>query len=275
LVAASRLNVWNSWLTHEEVAAVRAHGGTVRVLDGWSSLSEPQWFGSTFAQRMYAAKAAGDPWAKVSINSAHGKFGQGIMQTAWVKRHGVWNADTELGFPSWHQRPLVSAYVLSRARLRLHAMLHALKAAGWRCLYVDTDCVHTDCPPDKFPGELGAELGQWAHEATASEAVYVAPKVYMLRLAEGTYKPDDGPFKLAAKGLPREQVTWELMMQAASGKPVGFRTDKGLVGFRRLAGTWEARRSMQVRQLTTQTGGKYVIESRNRQRRLAYPDHLE
>ncbi len=258
-----------AWLTHEEVAEVRLHGGKVTILEGWASQTEPQWFGDTFARRMYAAKQAGDPWSKVSINSAHGKFGQGILQTSWVKRGDDWVADYELGFPAWYQRPLVSAFVLSRARVRLHRMLHALKLAGWRVLYVDTDCVHTDCPPDQFPGELGDELGTWAHETTATEAVYVAPKVYALRLADGT-------LKMAAKGLPRAKVTWESMLEAASGNPVSFSNDAGLTGFRRLGGAWEARRSRSVRRLSTQTGGKkHVIGSLGSTGRLSYPDQHE
>lgn len=251
-----------AWCTHEEIAAVREHGGTVDVIEGWVSQSEPQWFGATFARQMYEAKKQKDPWAKVSINSAHGKFGQGIMQTGWVKRHGVWTADYELGFPAWHQRPLISAFVLSRARLRLHAMLHKLKAEGWHAYYVDTDCVHTNCPPERFPGVQGVELGEWNCEATATEAMYVAPKVYMLRLA-------DGKAKLAAKGLPRKQVTWEAMERAATGEPVSFTNDDGLQGFRRQAGGWAPLRSTTTRRLSPQTGGKTRVE---RSRKLRYPD---
>lgn len=263
-------HVWRydgeAWLTHEEVAEVRAHGGRVDVLDGWACATPSEPFGQHFARSMYELKAKGDPWAKVSINSAHGKFGQGILQTAWARRHGRWEADYELGFPAWHQRPLVSAYVLSRARLRLHRMLHALKAAGFRCLYVDTDCVHTDCPPDRFPGVLGDQLGEWAHEATAEEAVYVAPKVYMLKLASGGVK-------MAAKGLPRDQVTWEAMLDAAKGNPVSFTSDAGLVGFRRLNGKWEARRSKSVRRLQPQTGGKrHVVGPYGSTGQLSYAD---
>lgn len=237
------------WLTSEEVAAVRAHGGRVIVLEGWACMTEPRWFARDFAAQLYAAKQHGDPWAKVSVNSAHGKFGQSIIQTAHVKRAGAWVADFELGFPSWHQRPLISAFVLSRARLRLHATLEALRAAGWRAFYVDTDCVHTDCPPDAFPGQLGEQLGEWKHEATATEAVYVAPKVYALRLA-------NGEVKLAAKGLPKSEVTFEALCAAARGSPVPFRSDSGLVSFRSQKGAWGPRQQHSTRVLRAQTGGK-------------------
>lgn len=245
-----------AWVTHEEIGAVTRHGGQVEIHEGYASHSDPQDFGAHFAVEMYAAKQQGDPWAKVSINSAHGKFGQGVIQQNWVKRQGVWAADLELGFPAWHQRPLISAFVLSRARIRLHAMLHELQRRGWRVFYVDTDCVHTDCPPDQFPGTLGAALGEWAHEATATEAVYVAPKVYMLKL-------DDGGVKMAAKGLPRDAVTWEHMVSAAQGIPIRFSSDKGLIGFRRLDGTWEPRRAFSARRLSPQTGGKQYVKGRS------------
>lgn len=258
-----------AWLTHEEVEEVRLHGGHVEVVEGWASQSEPAWFGNTFAREMYVAKAAGDPWAKVSINSAHGKFGQYLLQSSWARRQGEWECDYELGFPAWYQRPLISAYVLSRARLRLHRMLHTLKLAGWRIYYVDTDCVHTDCPPDQFPGQLGTELGEWAHEFTAERAVYAAPKTYMLVNAAGETK-------LAAKGLPREQVTFDHLVDAARGNPVTFSVHKGLVGFRRLAGKWEARRSKGTRRLTSQTGGKkHVIGHLGSTGQLSYADQDE
>jgi hypothetical protein len=258
-----------AWLTHEEVDEVRLHGGRVDVVEGWASQSDAVPFGQHFAREMYAAKQAGDPWAKVSINSAHGKFGQGVLQTNWIRRDGRWESDYELGFPAWHQRPLISAYVLARARIRLHRALHALRKQGARVLYVDTDCVHTNCPPDAFPGVLGDELGQWAHEFTARRAVYVAPKVYRL-------EDENGGFKMAAKGLPREQVTFELMREAARGNPVSFTSDKGLVGFRRLGGAWEARRSKSKRSLSTKTGGKnHVVGQYGLTGRLTYKDEHE
>ncbi len=254
------------WLTSEEVARVRECGGTVDVHEGWSCLADSQWFARDFAAQLFKAKQHGDPWAKVGVNSAHGKFGQSIIQTTHVKRGGAWEVDFELGFPSWHQRPLISAFVLARARIRLHVALTALREAGWSAYYVDTDCVHTDCPPELFPGKLGDALGEWKHEGEALEAVYVAPKVYGLRMK-------DGELKMASKGLPRKQVTWKAMRAAAGGEVVRFNSDDGLVSFRSQKGTWGPRQQHSQRALRAQTGGKKRGYSQTGETgRLSYKD---
>lgn len=264
------------WLTDEELTVLRTWGGRAEIHEGWVCTTEPVWFGRDFASSLYAAKSKGDPWAKVGVNSGHGKFGQSIVQTAHVKRGRVWEVDYELGMPAWYQRPLVSAFVLSRARLRLHATLQALRAAGWEHYYVDTDCVHTNCPPDQFPGALSGALGEWKLETVAARAAYVAPKVYGLELADDSPdvlkgKAKAGALKLAAKGLPRAQVTWRHLV-AARYEPQHFTDASGLVSFRGQKGTWGARAASRSRTLRAQTGGKHAVEISKTKSRLTYPE---
>lgn len=253
-----------AWLTTEELAEVRAHGGTVKVKRGYLS-EEVMPFGQRFVEAMYQAKLRGDPWAKVSINSAHGKLGQGVLQaTHYRTTDGRWVIDRELVLPSWYQRPLISAYVLSRARLRLFRAMHALRSKGWRVFYCDTDCVHTDCPPDQFPLPVSdTELGAWKLEAAATRAVYVAPKVYALDTPDGV--------KLRAKGMPKG-VTIEHLLDAARGDPVNMRAVQGLVGFHSQS-NWGAKAASLNRTLKVQTGGKrHVVSIEKAAGSLSYPD---
>lgn len=256
-------HVWSydgeAWLTGEEIATVRDAGGKVTIQHGWESVvSAP--FGANFVPAMYDAKLAGDPWAKVSINSAHGKLSQGVFQSNYVAIDG-WHVELELSFPAWYQRPPMGAFILSRARIRLWRTLNALKAQGWQVYYVDTDCVHTNCPPEAFPGERSeTKLGAWKLEAIAEQAVYVAPKVYGLQLSDGTLKK-------AAKGLPRDGVTWEVLAKAAQGERLKLTSQSGLVSFKGQKGAWGAARATQARTLARQTGGKVANGTK-----LEYPD---
>lgn len=251
------------WATSEELAELRAHDGEATVKRGYVT-EEVAPFGQRFVAAMYEAKLRGDPWAKVCINSAHGKLGQGVLQaTHYRTTDGRWVVDRELVLPSWYQRPLISAFVLSRARLRLFRAMHALRADGWRVFYCDTDCVHTDCPPESFPLPVSdTALGAWKLEATCSRAVYVAPKVYALDAADG--------MKLRAKGMPKG-VTIEHLLDAARGEPVKMSATQGLVGFLSQQ-QWGAKAATLNRTLKVQTGGKRHVETVKEAGSLSYPD---
>lgn len=257
-------HVWRydgeAWCTSEEIEVVRASGGTVEIKRGWVSTGAPQFFGQQFVTTLYGAKQRGDVWAKVGVNSGHGKLSQGLLQSSFVLRGGRYERDFELTFPAWYQRPLIGAFLLARARVRLWRVLEALKRAGFRVYYCDTDSVHTNCPPENFPGILGPELGQWKHEGRASEACYVAPKVYGLQTAEG--------LKLAAKGLPKKQVTWDVLRDASRGETVVLQEKAGLVAFRSQT-EWGPKVAHKKRALMRQAGGKRYVAGTNR---LSYRD---
>jgi hypothetical protein len=236
-----------AWCTSEELAELRAQGGVAKVRRGYVS-EETAPFGQKFVAAMYEAKLRGDPWAKVCINSAHGKLGQGVLQATHFRTlDGRWVVDRELVLPNWYQRPLISAFVLSRARLRLFRAMHALREDGWRVFYCDTDCVHTDCPPERFPLPVSdTALGAWKLEATATRSVYVAPKVYALDCP--------GEVKLRAKGMPKG-VTIQHLLSAANGEAVNMKATQGLVGFLSQK-EWGAKAATLKRTLKVQTGGK-------------------
>jgi hypothetical protein len=240
------------WLTSEELRAVREARGTARVLRGWVS-ERSGWVAREFVEQLYAQKQAGSPWAKVAINSLHGKFSQGVLQgTYYRQRDGSYLRDRELVFPSWHQRPVIAAFVLARARLRLWRTMQALLDAGWEVYYCDTDCVHTNCPPQHFPGALGDGCGEWKHECGPAEAVYVAPKVYGLSYWEGAKHIQ----KVVSKGLPKKEVTFSTLLRAASGERVSVSQRAGLVAFLSQTKGWGPTAAELQRTLCIQTGGK-------------------
>lgn len=253
--------VGGAWVTSEELRALRDAGGEARVILGYVS-ETVGWFGKRFVDELYAEKLAGSPWAKVAINSLHGKFSQGILQGSYYRqKDGSYVQDRELSFPSWHQRPLVAAFVLARARLRLWQTMDALQRAGWEVFYCDTDCVHTNCPPEKFPGTLGDACGEWKLEAGPARAVYVAPKVYALEQA-------GRKTKVVCKGFPAKTVTIDTLLRAAKGEAICVTDRAGLQGFKTQAG-WGAHVSQLSRTLTIQTGGKKHERSSGY---LLYPD---
>jgi len=275
------------WLTSEELAAVRESGGAARVARGWVSTTEGP-LGQRFIQTMYERKLAGDPWAKLTINCPHGKFDQGIFQQAYYRlRDGTYAVDRELGFLSWFQRPLIGAFILARARIRLWRTMEALRAAGWQVFYLDTDCIHTDCPPESFPGALGPELGAYKLEVEASMAVYVAPKVYGLEKSEEWWAkekakdPEAQRCKVVCKGFPAKMVSMDTLLRAARGERVSVKERAGLTAFRSQLLErneegeplgWGPRVATLERTLCIQKGGKKY--ERRGTGSLIYPDSI-
>lgn len=222
------------WATSEELTAARAElGARVEVLYGWVTARVLP-FGQVFVRRLYALKEAGSPFAKVCLNALHGKFGQRLL-SATYRRNGPeeYVRDEELSLPRWYQRPLVEAHILARARVALWRAMDRLHRKGYRVLYTDTDSIHTDCPPEEFPGAtgavLGGELGQWELKGCAREALYLAPKTYALRW-------EDGSVFIASKGLPQKSesipwgVSWEVLDKAWR-QPVEVSATWGLHAF--------------------------------------------
>jgi hypothetical protein len=244
-----------AWLTSEEIKAVRAARGAVRVVRGFVSMNA-QMMGRGFFPGLYAEKATGRPGAKAIINAATGKTLQGPGGVTYVLERGGYCRDVELGFLAWYQRPLVGAFIHGRARLALWMAMDALRAAGWRVFYVDTDGLHTDCPPELLPAEIhvGLAAGEWKVEGVAEEAVYLGPKFYGLRLP-------GGGVKLVTSGVPSGAVSWEKLLRAARGLRVDVEARAGLDGFLSVSGQWGPRAAVHRRTLCLHTGGKSRVRS--------------
>lgn len=208
------------WLTSEEMAAAREEGFRLEVLHGFVSLvSIP--FGMRFATELYRLKEAGEPFAKVCLNALHGKLGEQLIHDTYRTTKGdhrsFWR-NSELALPAWHQRPLMEAFILARARIALWRQMDALHRAGHRVLYTDTDSIHTTADESAFRrcgGVLGKSPGQWEVKAVATRAIYLARKAYALETPDAKDKSGAPlPHQFALKGFPSLLHSWELFERA-------------------------------------------------------------
>lgn len=222
------------FLTWEIAQALEERGANVvRAGKGWAPTGRVPAFARRFVDELFRVKEGGgfaSFAAKVTVNSLHGKLGEnplrerhllkpehrhtplaGLSTGAW---HDCYTTEPAPVRAEIHEQPLAAACILGRARLTLARAIEALERAGFRFFYCDTDSIHTDAAPVDFKRvmdaaglvSLGPDLGQWGLEATASSAIYLAPKVYQLETAKGP--------KGASKGFPKEQVTADLLRAA-------------------------------------------------------------
>lgn len=254
-----------AWLTSEELRAVREARGTARVVRGWVSDGAIN-MGHRLIPALYAEKLEGIPWSKAGLNALSGKTLQGPWGETYYHKPSGYVRDAELALLEWYQRPLVGAFIQARARLALWRAMQALVNDGWRVLYVDTDGLHTDCPPALLPAEIrvGVALGEWKVEGIATEAVYLAPKVYGLKYA-------DGSEKLIVSGVPRGAVSWENLQRASRGYTVEIATRSGLEGFMSCARDNVPKAAEHRAALSTHTGGKRRVR-KHRNGNLWYRD---
>lgn len=205
------------WIVPEERAALIECGVAVTLIEGWAAITEAE-VGQNFVRELYAQKAQGVPWAKVYVNSLHGKFSETILKDQWTRehpseywaeipptKHGRWwhsvtKAIDKDGRAAPHVQPIAAAQILGRARVALWRVAHKLQNAGWEVYYCDTDSMHSNCPPDQMAAAgiaLGGQLGDLELESgpEACEGIYLGPKAYLL-IRDGEI------VKSALKGVP-------------------------------------------------------------------------
>jgi hypothetical protein len=201
------------WLTDEEIECFERCGVPVNRFEGYAPITTIN-LGQLFVQVMYAEKERGSYYAKVWLNSAHGKWAEHPLKDCYTlfRPSTFWEPggiDPEGPYWHWseikvdedgkapvHCHPIAAAQVMARARIGLWECWKALQDAGWEVYYGDTDSVHTNCPPEHFPLPLGKLLGQWSFEGGPYEGYYLGPKAYLLIDENGV------PQKSALKGVP-------------------------------------------------------------------------
>lgn len=201
------------WLIDDEIAALEECGVPVNRFEGWAPNTMVA-MGQEFVRVLYAEKERGSFFAKVWINSAHGKWSEHPLKDCYTKYrpseyfepegmkpegpywHWAEIKCDDKGFAAPHCQPLASALTLGRARVKLWRIIDALQRAGWEVYYWDTDSIFTNCPPERMPVPLGKELGMLAYEAGPCEGYFLGPKAYLLINEFGEIT------KQALKGVP-------------------------------------------------------------------------
>ena len=236
-----------AWVCGEELQDLReaAEIHSLEVHEGWAPETIAA-VGQDFAARMFAEKEAGSPWAKVMVNSLHGKFSEDPLKECWTEREPradqcvgpspelrtsgarsfwrwfEWSLDKRGRAPA-HAQPIAAGQILGRARAALSRVLRAVQAAGWEVYYCDTDSVHTNCPPEHFPIPLGDSLGELAIESgeEACEAIYLGPKAYVLHRDGEIVKSalKGAPFRSMADATTESTPEGTLYRQARNGEP--------------------------------------------------------
>jgi hypothetical protein len=106
----------------------------------------------------------------------------------------------------------IASYVTSMARVRLNEGIYKLTEKGRKLnvYYCDTDSIYTRKFTDTFglPKEmLGDKLGQWKLEGSFTDAIFIAPKMYMFK------RKSDGKHCMKCKGIFKEKLKPEFFHQ--------------------------------------------------------------
>lgn len=215
-----------AWCCPEELEDLDRAGVGVQLLEGWAPEAMAP-VGQLFLRDLYTQKEAGSFFAKVYLNSLHGKFSEnpiretwssGARPTSWMGPepelvgdywHGFSTAADAGGDMPRHLQPLAAATILGRCRSKLYRGLAAVLDAGGRIFYCDTDSIHCSLPPERMTEigrrtgafSIGQALGQLNPEGGPFRACYLGSKAYAIL-------DDDGnAIKGALKGIPWKQLS--------------------------------------------------------------------
>jgi hypothetical protein len=177
-------------------------------------------------------------FAKILMNSLYGKFGANpdnygnFMCVPWEERDAYrdegFNFDGKLGLHAVVRRDL-DPWQKHFINIATAASITGfVRAYLWRSLdasdnpvYCDTDCIVARAFDAGMP--IGKELGEWAHEGTASDGWFAGKKLYYLKGdfgkdAAGKAKRE----KMASKGVRPDA---KKIKAAAMGQAVKVRSD--------------------------------------------------
>lgn len=243
------------WQHLDDTRGVRS----LTIHEGWLPRATGD-VGRAFSDWCFAEKERGVPWSKLAVNAMHGKAGERPLKDNWTRgpvpdfalkepaprtvgdwtQWWAWGCDRR-GLCPPHAQPLIAGPVLGRARTALAKGLQAVQDVGGRVFACDTDSIICDVPPESFPLPLGGALGMWAHEFTAVEGIFLGPKAYCLRSADGKIKAackgisfsalergirEEGSpalFREARAGETATDLRWRFFEEAAKGGARGYR----------------------------------------------------
>lgn len=194
---------WEAWFPANELRYALSQGVDVQPLQ-CEIYSAKQPF-ATFINQVYAlkanAKGALRETTKKILNGGWGKFGQRPDQQSLIAfasvdelHTAIWTEPgryTRLGKQSatvssfrWpkHTNFAVASYILGGARIALHKDLRHSRLPA----YCDADAVHCELDAFKKSARIGNALGQLKECVRDFQGEYYAPKLYRLRLSDGS-----------------------------------------------------------------------------------------
>ncbi len=184
--------------------------------------------GKDFQKILFKWKEEGVFFAKVWLNSLHGKFCERVAKDTWdaiypkkcflgeinppqlVEGVDLWRFEKLAvdesgpyeGRAKPHYQPINGALIYGRARAHIISIIRTIQKAGWRVFYTDTDSVFTNCPPlimaSLFGSGMGSDLGQLSFEGGPYNGWILGRKLY--------YLVNDTDQKIAAKGVPMKRL---------------------------------------------------------------------
>jgi hypothetical protein len=201
-----------SWARDEIQHAIDG-GSRLLGLDGAVAWAEESPLLAPHVERCFELRRQADTgalktWLKFLANSLTGAFAQDPKQD--MVSLGDYADDPsyeQVGRYDWIWRRAVN-HISSRAHVHWAATLTArarielldqINHAGDDWCYSDTDSV---IAARKLTRNVGAELGQWKHEGSATGFRAIAPKVY-------TYTDEKGARYARAKGIPDAVREWD------------------------------------------------------------------
>jgi len=117
---------------------------------------------------------------------------------------GVWLEPKVIAIP--HRHVPIAAHITALARRNIFNWMAMCRNFH----YCDTDGFSTNEELDN-----STDLGRLKHEDTLEYANFISPKVYLKKLAEGTYKTEDLPegIKVKAKGFSLGKDKWKAVQK--------------------------------------------------------------
>lgn len=233
------LGRWQGTYTTPEIEKAKSLGYNIKILDGivWTNKSSPfkEYVDFWFEKKDLAKKSndtAMTTISKLHLNGLYGKFGQRRkfkVVTETVTQDDIRERNVQSLFDDdlytmdkEDKRPYttchIACFVTSYARIRLYAAIEMVQNKGGEVFYCDTDSVTCDVDLPK-----GSKLGDLEEQYSVKEAIFLYPKVYVLKVGKSHI--------IKAKGFNVKSVTWKKIHDNLyKNKPIRTRKS-GLIGF--------------------------------------------
>lgn len=223
---------FRGWWDAAELRKAKEVGYKIRTIEGWE-FPRAEAVLRRYVEEIYPIKVehahTKDVWyyvAKLLLNSLYGKFGQ---RTSY-KMYGVpFDPDEEMIVEETdrvpiHSQMMIACHVTTLSRLKLYSYFEEVILKQGKVYYCDTDSIVTDTSLDEHVSDA---LGDLELQGEIEEGIFVLPKLYYLRLKDGTEKKaGKGFMKSYLQGLSRDDYWRALNWKKGEESPLSFSTFK-------------------------------------------------